>query len=302
MLIWPCQQGSPAMRCGAESVMVFYSDSGSKHDSIEDAMRNLARSFFTRGWCQCEFDPVLNEWIRLALPIARATLTAPQYARWYRYQGTWFAGVNALPNDASGAVGESGPIRGLAVDFIESVLGLRGFAWDAAQVSVCFPGYPQPMPGESDGRARFRRERDAAHVDGLLPEGHDRRRHLREHHGFILGIPMVEYNADAAPFVVYEGSHELMRETFAARFAGIDPAAWGDEDITETYHAARERVFAQCDRVELHARPGEAFIAHRLSLHGTAPWRDTAVAGDDGRMICYFRPDPFGAHEWLNHP
>lgn len=265
-------------------------------------MRNHATSFFERGWCRFDYDPVLHDWIRVALPAARATLTDPQHAKWLRYQGTWFAGVNALPNDAAGAVGASGPVRGQAVEFIDNILGLRDFAWDAAQVSVCFPGYPQPMPGESPGRARFRREQDAAHVDGLLPEGPRRRRHLREYHGFILGIPMVDFDAAAAPFVVYEGSQELMRDVFRARFAGIEPDDWGEEDITEVYHAARSQAFAQCPRVELHARPGEAFIAHRLVLHGTAPWRDGAAAGPDGRMICYFRPDPFGPLEWLEHP
>ena len=144
--------------------------------------------------------------------------------------------------------------------------------------------------------------RDAAHVDGLLPEGPERRRHLREYHGFILGIPMVEFDAAAAPFVVWQGSQEIVREVFRDAFTGQPPQAWGEVDITEPYHAARERVFRECERVEIHARPGQAFIAHRLVLHGTAPWRDDAVAGLDGRMICYFRPDPFGPAEWLNNP
>ena len=265
-------------------------------------MRNLGKTFFARGWCQFDFDVRLYDWVQNVLPAARGTLTAPDHATWYRYQGTWFAGVNALPNDPTGAVAGSGPLHGDAVDFIDKVLGLRDFAWDAAQISVCFPGYPQPMPGESAGRARFRRDRDAAHVDGLLPEGLRRRRHLREFHAFVLGIPLVEFDAGAAPFVIYEGSHELMRDAFAERFAGIAADAWGEEDITETYHAARDRAFAQCDRVELHARPGEAFIAHRLSLHGTAPWLDDAGAGDDGRMICYFRPNIFDPGEWLENP
>ncbi|MCP4769462.1 MAG: hypothetical protein GY875_24800, partial [Gammaproteobacteria bacterium] len=129
-----------------------------------------------------------------------------------------------------------------------------------------------------------------------------RRRHLREHHGFILGIPMVEFDAGASPFVAWEGSHEIMRALFADRFAGIAPAQWGEEDITAVYHAARERAFASCERVEVHARPGQAFLVHRLLLHGMAPWRNGARAGPDGRMICYFRPDPFGSCEWLHHP
>jgi len=265
-------------------------------------MRNPATQFFDRGWYQFAHDPILQGWVRAALAPARATLQDPRQAKWLRYQGTWFAGVNALPNDAQGAIEASGPLQGQVIEFIETELGLRDFAWDAAQISICYPGYPKPMQGETPGRARYRREHDAAHVDGLLPEGPKRRRHLREYHGFILGIPLVEYDADASPFVVWEGSQEIMREVFASRFAGLPPELWGEQDITEVYHAARQQVFANCERVEIHARPGEAFLAHRLVLHGMAPWREDAHASADGRMICYFRPDPFGPHEWLNNP
>ena len=113
-----------------------------------------------------------------------------------------------MPNDIHGAVGDSGPLQGKAVDFIRDELGLDGFEWDIGQISICYPGYPQPMTGESEAAFRFRRDRDAAHVDGLLPEGPQRRRHLREHHGFILGIPLVAFSEDASPFVVWEGSHK----------------------------------------------------------------------------------------------
>ncbi len=265
-------------------------------------MRNHAEQFFARGWCRFDFDPRLDSWVRAALAAARATLSDPRQEKWLRYQGTWFAGVNALPNDACGEVDGSGPLRGAALDFIAAELGLRDFAWDAAQVSICYPGYPLPMAGESPGKARYRREFDAAHVDGLLPEGPDRRRHLREYHGFILGVPMVEFDAAASPFVVWEGSQEIVRAAFSRRFAGLAPGLWGEQDITDVYHAARRQAFAECERVEVHARPGEAFIAHRLVLHGMARWREGAVAGADGRMICYFRPDPFGPYEWLNNP
>jgi hypothetical protein len=45
-----------------------------------------------------------------------------------------------------------------------------------AQVSVTYPGYPAPDPEESDAAHRFRRDRDAAHLDGLLPVGPEKRR------------------------------------------------------------------------------------------------------------------------------
>ena len=265
-------------------------------------MRNLARQFFTRGWCRFEHDPRLLEWVDAALPAARACREDPRHARWLRYQGTWFAGVNALPNDDRGALVGSGPLAGDAVDFIAAELGLANFAWDAAQVSICYPGYPRPMDGESDALLRYRRDRDAAHVDGLLREGPQRRRFLREHHGFILGIPMVDFDAGASPFTIWEGSQEIVRDAFRRRFAGIPLERWCDEDVTESYHAARRLAFETCRRVEVHARPGEAYLAHRLSLHGMAPWRDGAGAGADGRIIVYFRPDTFGPGDWLHAP
>ncbi|MCP4875206.1 MAG: hypothetical protein GY896_06985 [Gammaproteobacteria bacterium] len=79
---------------------------------------------------------------------------------------------------------------------------------------------------------------------------------------------MVEFDVHAAPFVLWQGSHEIMREYFATVFTGMPVEQWGEQDTTAIYHAARERVFSDCERVEIHARPGEAFLAHRLVLAG----------------------------------
>ncbi len=255
-------------------------------------MKGQARQFFERGWCRFGYDPALAEWAESARPVAEATLDEPALrARWLRCGGTWFAGVNALPNDVEGAVPAQGvpPLAGRAVDFVADDLGLREIAWDRAQVSICFPGYPQPWEGESDAAFRFRRNKDAAHVDGLRRSDPGRRRRLGETHAFILGIPLTRVAPDAAPFTVYEGSHELMREAFRERFAGIDPADWAAEDITEAYVDARREALERCARVEVHALPGEAYLAHRLVLHGVAPW---GCSGETrSRMIAYFRPE-----------
>ena len=87
---------------------------------------------------------------------------------------------------------------------------------DTGQVSVTYPGYPRQDAGESDAQARYRRRRDAAHVDGLLPIGPHRRRMLKEPHAWILGLPVTECGAGAAPLVVWEGSHEVMRDRLGA--------------------------------------------------------------------------------------
>ncbi len=260
------------------------------------------RTFFERGWCRFPHDPSLARWVGHSLAAARRAVAAPGNAQWRRYQGTWFVGVNALENDEAGRVDGGPPLAGSATDFIRSELGLSGFAWDRAQVSVCYPGYPRPSEGESAAAFGYRLKRDAAHVDGLRAEGPERRRHLRELHGFILGIPMVEASPDASPFVVWEGSHELMRAALRACFAGLDPSVWGSIDVTEAYKAARREVFGACRRVTVSARPGEAYLVHRLALHGIAPWGPSATAGPDGRMVVYFRPVIDGAGRWLMDP
>ena len=60
--------------------------------------------FFEKGWCRFQFDETLMQWINHALPCARETVAAEENAQWLRCGGTWFAGVNLLPNAADGSV------------------------------------------------------------------------------------------------------------------------------------------------------------------------------------------------------
>ena len=259
-----------------------------------------------RGWTRFPWDSRIANWVAGALPAAQRTLEDPELrANWLRCGGTWFAGVNALGNDPAGALPEDGvpALGGQAVDFALSVSGLSAIAWDRAQVSVCFPGYPQPWEGESPGAFRFRRDRDAAHVDGLRRHDPGRRRRLGETHAFILGLPMMDAPADAAPLVVWEGSHHLMRAAFRERLGTVAPEAWTEEEVTDAYLAARREAFEHCPRVPIAARPGEAYLVHRLALHGVAPWADAQAEGI--RMIAYFRPEPgegYGPGWWLDAP
>ncbi|HEX6996854.1 MAG TPA: hypothetical protein VF322_01845 [Gammaproteobacteria bacterium] len=258
-----------------------------------------AEHFFRAGWVRFPYDPAVADWAARARPVAHACLADPEHrARWLRCDGTWFSGVKVFPNDASGAVpdAEVPPLAGAPVRFIADALGLAGFAWDEGQVSACFPGYPRPSPGESSAAFRFRRDRDGAHVDGLR-RFDGRRRRLGEAHGFVLGVPLTDAPAEAAPLVIWEGSHEIVRRALRARLAGVPPERWADEDLTETYVAARRECFERCRRVPVHALPGESYLIHRLALHGVAPW----AAGPEGeRVIVYFRPDPFpgAARSW----
>ena len=262
-----------------------------------------AQEFFRTGWLRFPHDAAVAEWAAGARPVAESCVaSAEQRARWLRCGGTWFVGVNVFPNDDAGVVAEAGvpPLAGPPVRFVAEALDLP-IRWDRAQVSVCFPGYPRPSANESETAFRFRRNRDAAHVDGVRRfEG--RRRRLGDPHGFILGLPLTDAPADASPLVVWEGSHEIIRRALSARLRDVPPERWPEQDVTEAYTAARRECFRTCRRVPVHARPGQAYIVHRLALHGMAPWNSDATAA---RVIIYFRPNPFpgaAADWWLERP
>lgn len=259
-------------------------------------------AFLRQGWYRFSYDERLARWAERALPAARSAVGRPEHAQWWRCNGTWFVGVHALTNDTSGALDGGDPIEGSAVDFVRDDLGLGDVEWDRAQVSVVYPGYPKRMDSESQAAFRFRRLRDAAHVDGILKEPPAGRRYLRQYHQFILGIPMVETDAGAAPLVVWSGSHEHVRAALLERFRGLPSARWRDEDITELYRRVRQTVFETCERIELVAQPGEAYLVHRLALHGIAPWSKPSKVGAQGRIVVYFRPETAVSKAWLVAP
>lgn len=261
--------------------------------TIEEELAN-------RSWVNIPFDAELLGWAETARPHVDGALRNPQHAAWHRHGGTWFVGVHALDNGADGALGSTPFPPALLAAIRTSTEGAE-IAWDRGQISVCFPGYPQPSPVESDAAHRFRIQRDAAHVDGLHGEGPQRRRHLREYHQFILGIPIDGVQPGMAPFVVWEGSHLRFQAMFRKALDCLPAAAWGDIDLTDSYHATRREAFAACRRVEVTARPGEAYVVHRFALHGMAAW--TAPPSDGlRRAIVYFRPETEDREAWLRGP
>lgn len=258
-------------------------------------------SLLSRGWAVFQQEAGVKAWVDAALPAAlAASRDTAMRAHWLRHGGTWFAGVDALANDEAGRVGEGPPLTGVALDTAQALCG--PLALHRAQLSVTYPGYPGRDAQESDAAHRYRLMRDAAHLDGLLPEGPDKRRHLREPHGYILGVALTGAGQGAAPLVVYEGSHHLMRAAFRAAFAGHAPATWGDLDVTEAYQAARRRCFAACARREIVLEAGQSVLVHRMALHGIAAWTEGATAGPDGRIMAYFRPVLPDIADWLSLP
>lgn len=235
-------------------------------------------------------------WARAAHRQARGIAADPaQQRKWLRGKGTWFVGVDALDNAPSGAV------EGVAFasEALARVASLRWTPaeWHSAQLSVVYPGYPGPVDGESAAAARYRRKRDAAHVDGLHAVGPDRRRVLAEPHAFVLGVSLNAVAPTASPLVVWRGSHIIMGAAFADALAPYDSTEWPQIDLTNAYQAARRVCFEQCERVELPLQPGQASLLHRHCLHGIAPWQ--AGAAKTERMIAYFRPQFPSMSDWI---
>jgi len=259
-------------------------------------MVDIART----GWARFPYDASLSKWADAARAAALVRIAEPAHrAEWLQCQGTWFVGVDTLTNTPDGTVGAV-PLTGPGYGAARALYG--DLPLHAGQVSVVYPGYPKPREGEGDAAFRYRLNRDAAHVDGLLPVGPARHRMLKERHAYILGLPLNDASADAAPLVIWQGSHVIMRAAFAKALSG-PPEGWGEVDLTEVYQAARREVFERCKRVALPALKGEAVLVHRLALHGVAPWGDAATAPEEGRMIAYFRPEFQGlGPDWIAAP
>jgi hypothetical protein len=171
------------------------------------------------GWRKLA-DPRLVLWAKAALGPAEIALRDVER----RAGGTWAVGLDLLPNDSAGSIG--------GVDLPLDILDLPAMPLHPAQLSVIYPDYPLQDADQTETAFRFMTRRDGAHLDGLLPEGPDKRRFLREPHAYILGLPLTP--TASAPLVVWEGSHVIMQAALAQGASG---------DLTEAYQAARAKVF-----------------------------------------------------------
>jgi hypothetical protein len=245
----------------------------------------VAEALSQDGHVVFPFEPEVAAWAAAARQLGRRTLSGDVERR---HGATWFVGVDALRNAGDGSV-DGVPLAGTWLNHVTPPT-----KWHQAQLSVIFPRYPLRDADESEAAHRFRRNRDAAHVDGLLPEGPNRRRHLREPHGFIVGFPLDDVSA--SPLVVWPGSHKIIREFFAKAFTGMAPKDGADLDVTDVYQIARRAVFEVCVRVEVLARPGQAILLDRHLVHGVAPWGEDQAG--EMRMMAYFRPQ-IAIGDWL---
>lgn len=242
------------------------------------------------GFTVFDHDPRTLAWAQAAREAACRVARDPawQGPDNLRHGKTWFVGVDALPNGADGRIGGvplAGPWQAHVPD-----LPLH-----PAQLSMVYAGYPAQDAGESDANHRYRRDRAAAHVDGLLPVGPARRRFACEYHAYILALPLNDMAQ--APTVVWPKSQRIMQAALRAAIGDNDPA---QVDITEAYIAARKQVFASGDPVPLRLRPGQSALLHPFVLHGTQAWGNAPDPAGAGRMIAFFRPEcAGGAADWL---
>jgi hypothetical protein len=205
-----------------------------------------------------------------------------------RHGGTWFVGVDALPN------GPSGEIDGVQLEGPWQADLPVSLPLHRAQLSIIFPRYPQRDPSQSKANHQFRIKRYAAHVDGILPQGTPPRRYAREFHAYILVIHINE--CSAAPTVFWSGSQRVLQTALTAALKGGDGM-----DITDAYQAARAQCLEQITPVELTGPPGGAFLMHPFLLHGTAPWPATSDH-QSPRITAFFRPQYERLSDWLHAP
>lgn len=263
-------------------------------------MQELAQvrtDYYQKGWCVFDYECAVQDWVDSTINEARAVVELDQNKHWLRHGETWFAGVNVLNNDPQGAVPNGIQLDCRALDFIKRLNG-KPTALDRGQISICYPGYPKPSSLESEVAYSYRLNRDAAHLDGVLKEGGER--FLKEYHDYILAIPMVEADQHASPFVLWSQSHSIVQARLRDALQNYPVETWADIPIQEVYQSLRKDIFKACERVEVHLKVGQVLLAHRLILHGTAPWRSNAAASKDGRMICFFRPASLDIEQWLS--
>ena len=254
--------------------------------------------FGDKGYIEFKYEEQIAKWAEFAGKKGNEILANPnQLAKWLQCEGTWFVGVDVLPNDSKGNFKS---VK-FPHTFSRLMKNINLKPYHKAQLSVIFPGYPRPRAGDSEAAFEYRLKRDAAHVDGLLPIGTEKRRYLIEPHGIILGIPLNNTHSGASPIVVWEGSHLIMKKEFSNLLSKVPPSSWKDIDLTDTYKKARRNCFENCTRKVIESPVGTGYAIHPLLLHGMAPWVSPSKGVESSnRQVAYFRPLLNNVQDWLS--
>ena len=262
---------------------------------------HLLHDYSTRGWVALPFSDDLFSWVNgVKASVNQKLQLMCEEEKDVRCGGTWFPGVNFLDNDPHGNI--DGSIFPSDLTDLKKKLepAFSGF-YDRAQISICYPGYPKKMDDETVSAFNYRKNRFAAHLDGLLPIGQHRRRFLMEHHAFIYGIPINLTGEGSSPCVVWEGSHKVVQNEFKSFLTFRKIHSLQDQDVTEFYSSIRKKIFASCRMKKIWLPVGQSYLIHRLTLHGILPWVRDAKNTNVNRTVAYFRPHLIGGHEtWLD--
>ena len=246
----------------------------------------MADDFFDLGWIRFGADPQVLGWLNASEAAARRSVTDPAFRQWHRCGGTWFAGVNALANDAAGAVAGGPPLGGEAVRF-------------AAALSA---GRSTGTGPRSRSAIRVIRSRARAKATTPSPTAASATPPMSTAAAGRAGAPPLPartspFHPRAAgrsggsgglPFRPLEGSHRMVRETLAGTFGDRPPASWRDIDLTNCITrsgGASSRSAGASSSPPAAARP---FCAPPRPARHRA-WREGAAAGE--RMVIYFRPE-----------
>ena len=178
-----------------------------------------SQGYYVWPWRQDIF-----QWSQSLLTPARQAMATPEHQHWWHHQNTWFVGVNALPNNPHGQVAKGKAMMSWLQGLLETYCLHAPLNLDKGQISTCHMGYPQQDQDEPNQNYYFRKHFYAAHMDGLIPEGKQRRRYLKEYHSFILGVPLTEHDAQAAPLMVWPNSHQRLQTWLLNEFANIPVA------------------------------------------------------------------------------
>jgi hypothetical protein len=253
--------------------------------------------FGDTGYIKFNYDEQIVKWAECAKEKGSKILANPDQLReWLQCEGTWFVGVDVLPNDTGGGFYKV-KLPNVFSNFMDKI---NVKPYHKAQLSVIYPGYPRPRRGDSKSAFEYRLKRDAAHVDGLLPVGAQKRRYLIEPHGVILGVPLNNTHRGASPVVVWKGSHRIMRQEFSKILSNVPPSDWKNIDLTEAYKNARRQCFESCERTLINSPVGTGYALHPLLLHGITPWFSAKQGTESlNRQVAYFRPLLNNVQDWL---
>ena len=268
--------------------------------------------FNQKGWCFLDSNAEHHQWIDSAKASIVKKFDQRKYKKSdFRSGATWFTGINFLDNGPNGDINGK-PFSSEIWFEISEKFGSEVKYWDAAQVSICWKGYPIKDSLESENSFRYRLKRYSSHLDGLIPVGQKKRRFAKEFHAFILGIPLLNNSVDAAPLVVWEGSHIIFRDIFRRVYSGLSESEISALDVTEIYHKYRKEVFSSCCTRKVVPYKNQPYILDRHLLHGVVPWKEdinsSSIPYEDnalrlnpmtGRIVTYFRPPHEDPTDWV---